>query len=352
MAVAAGADRARQGAVHEDRLAAVAVGVLGLDGEVGAAPGQRRLEARHRGLLAEEVAVQLDEAHDVGLGQGHLVGQLAGALEALLQAERVERRRAEVLQAVFLPGFPEGVVDLGHLVQGHVQLPAELADVGDAERAHRRAGHVDLPGLEPGEGLVVERRLGHLAQDVARRRAREHQAAVVRRLVGDRHILAVPVLFQPVHDPEFVEGGEHQVEAVVRQARAGHLGLDRALAVQEVAEHDPADLARRPVGDHAVEEGLRVRAAHVDLGEGGEVQDAGPFAHRLALCGDAVEGGRAPEALVMALLDAGTGEPHGPLPAEDLLVDRTRLLQALEQRRGLDRAGGRAVAVREGRLVA
>ena len=62
------------------------------------------------------------------------------------------------------------VVKPRKLAEPGVQLPAQLAGVGDAQRAQRNAGNRNLPRRQPGEGGVAEIGVG---DDRRGRRARD-----------------------------------------------------------------------------------------------------------------------------------------------------------------------------------
>ena len=61
---------------------------------------------------------------------------------ALFQAQPLDRAVAGIGDAVFLARRHQRVVDAQGKLDGNVQLPAELADIGDAKRKHRRPGEV------------------------------------------------------------------------------------------------------------------------------------------------------------------------------------------------------------------
>src|SRR5438445_11062748 len=75
--------------------------------------------------------------------------------------------------AVRLPGFPDGVPQLRPLLERHVELPAEVADVRDPRGDDVHA--VDTDGLPGGEreALVRDVVARDRGEDVARSRAPE-----------------------------------------------------------------------------------------------------------------------------------------------------------------------------------
>ncbi len=77
---------------------------------------------------------------------------------------------------MLLPGLPDRVEEAEAELHGAVELPAELADVGDpeGEAGHRPDGH--LLRAHVAERLVRQVRLGERLEDLARRRAPEAEA--------------------------------------------------------------------------------------------------------------------------------------------------------------------------------
>src|SRR5690606_41352152 len=125
---------------------------------------------RFDGGAADEVALGAQpqreaEAGLVGVVLGGHVG--AEGAVALLQPEAVEGAPARGQHAEAPSGLPERVPQPQPQLGAGVQLPAELADVGDAHRQSR-----DLADVQPGPVEVA-----HAAVDEAGARARRHQAA-------------------------------------------------------------------------------------------------------------------------------------------------------------------------------
>src|SRR3546814_12933551 len=73
---------------------------------------------------------------------------------ALLQAQRLDGAVAGVHQAVLAARRHHGPVDVDGVLGRPVELPAELADVGDAQRQHRAAGAADALMRSAAEGGV------------------------------------------------------------------------------------------------------------------------------------------------------------------------------------------------------
>ena len=113
----------------------------------------QRLAPEERNVLAE-----LDRPAEAGL-ERRVIGADVGApgAVALLEPQRLDGAIAGVGDAERLAGVHQRIVDGERVLDGDVQLPAELADVGHAQRPHRRAGDVELaPGGER------ERRVRHI----------------------------------------------------------------------------------------------------------------------------------------------------------------------------------------------
>ena len=77
---------------------------------------------------------------------------------ALLEAERVDRLVAARDEPVLAARLPELVPEPGAELGRAVELPAELADVGDADGEARDRPDRELPGRHVREGVVRERR--------------------------------------------------------------------------------------------------------------------------------------------------------------------------------------------------
>ena len=120
---------------------------------------------------------------------------------------------------------PEREAELGRTVE----LPTELADVGDAERQTGDVPHRELARAQVAE---VERRRRQRLQDLPRLRPPEAEAGVARGdvLDGDarRGVLADPREVVPAEG----RAGDDP-EPLLRQPRDGEVALDAAAAVQQ-----------------------------------------------------------------------------------------------------------------------
>ena len=79
---------------------------------------------------------------------------------ALLDAQRVDRAVAAADDPVRGAGFPDRVPEGQPVFGGAVELPSELADVGDAHRDHRHGTHAQPLGTQVGERVVAEVGIG------------------------------------------------------------------------------------------------------------------------------------------------------------------------------------------------
>src|ERR1700756_5632498 len=72
----------------------------------------------------------------------------------LLDAQRVERMIATMPEAKWLAGFHYGVVDADRKWHGHIQLPAQFADVGDADGECLLGANLHLARCREGKSIV------------------------------------------------------------------------------------------------------------------------------------------------------------------------------------------------------
>ena len=176
--VAAGGQAADLGAAGVERLAAPGVGVGGAVDQQGHA--FRADAGRLHRRLAVEVLGEIDEAGEVGLERGGVAAELgAEGAVGLLLAQPVLGAGADELEAERLAGLHQPVEEVVLHLDRVVQLPAELAGVGDAERVDRAHQQLDRAGGEPGEALVAESAVAGSASRISagqQRRARRGPA--------------------------------------------------------------------------------------------------------------------------------------------------------------------------------
>src|SRR5262245_49569477 len=328
-------DRAVPGARVVDRLVAVAVVVDGVDGKIDEADLRSLLLFSQRCGPANELLVEGDEALHVGCDKPDLVGELrAPPAIRLLHPEAVQRVRAEQADAVLPTRRHERVEDCGHPVHRDMQLPAELTDIGYAERTNPGdSGDRNLATREPRESSIAEVRGGARRKHLARPRTRKDEDAVSIRHVADNDALPrgnAPA--QLVHVVELRGCRGEDVEAILRKARDGEFAFNDAVLIEEVSEYDSPVPRRHPVGADALQKGKGVRPRHLEFREGRQVHEPDAVAHREAFLTDLPPPVRSLEGMRLSL--ARRIVPARPLPAEDLGELRARSFQPVMQRGG------------------
>ena len=123
----------------------------GIESEHDESPRERFLTLSQQ-RIAPGKRLRLVEAHreaEPGLERRVLAAEVVTPRAiGLLDAERVHGVVSGVTETEVVSGCDHGVVDAAGEFGGHVQLPAELADVGDPRGAHRSRGE---PHLARGE---------------------------------------------------------------------------------------------------------------------------------------------------------------------------------------------------------
>ena len=236
------------------------------------------------------------------------------------------------------------VVGLAHR---HVELPAELADVGDARGEHGDAGggpgrHGDLAARQEPEAGVGDVVIGQRGEDVAGPWTPDPDRGHVVGEVGERGLLVVG---QPAGEPRpvghAVGSAGDDPEVVRTEAHHRQVGPEAALRVEDrgVDHLADRDVALRDAG--ALDDGERGRSRDVEEAEGRQVDHCPRLAHPEVLGVD----DRAPPArvpLVLArhhgvgvLLDEGRVGlvPERSFPTRGLEEDRPQLLLRVVHRR-------------------
>src|SRR3712207_2711496 len=228
------------------------------------APGVDRLAAHHDyPWIVEEEARELatraclrtpqerlpaDEVALVGLHretQTCLVGVVLGRHVrpprpvALLQSETVERPapggdRAE-RPSCLVEQVPESQAQVG----GGVDLPPELADVGDPQSYDWHLAYVELSGFEEPERLVREIVGAQRLHELACLRSPHPDAACATAYVPDLHRAVIgQVTPHPLDVPRPVEP---ELEVVLLETSDGYIALDAAGLVKHERVGDAAD---------------------------------------------------------------------------------------------------------------
>ena len=145
-------------------------------------------------------------------------------------------------------GRAQRVPDGEAVLIAHMQFPALLADIGDAEGIDILAGDPDR--LDGGEGEVARRQAGRVLDDLLQRRAGvrppDADGDVFLGHVGDGDVEAL-VLGHPAHVVEIARAGIGAVDhaAAVGHADDGEVGAHHAFVVEEVGVDALADHWRR-----------------------------------------------------------------------------------------------------------
>ena len=219
------------------------------------------------------------------------------------------------------------------LGRGHVELPPQLADEGDARRAGEGAADLHLArGAEreaPRRQVLAGQRLetgpaarphhpegGPCGGDV------RHHALGLR---GD-------VAAEPVEVADRARRRRHHPVPALREAGDGEVGLDAPALVQPVGVDDAPRLDVHVGGAHPLQDAGRVPPFHEELGEARLVEEGGPFARRAVLGRRMLEPVLAAEGVFVDRLHARRRVPVGPLPAGRLAEARAARGEALVER--------------------
>ena len=151
VAIGARGDAPDERAVTPDRLVVIEQRLRLVEDE-DQEPADERLFALGQKRIASRERMTFVEAHregEPGLERRVLAAEVVTPRAIrLLDAERVHGVIAGVPETEVVSGCDHGVVDAAGEFGGDVQLPAELADVGDARGAHRSRGEPDLARRE------------------------------------------------------------------------------------------------------------------------------------------------------------------------------------------------------------
>ena len=198
-----------------------------------------------------------------------------------------------------------------------MQLPAQLADVGDAERADLGAGDAQrLPGAE-GEGVVRQSGVADRAEYIARAGPHQREHA---KIAGDVAQPGVHAVRDIALDPREVVGREagagDDVVGVVRDPGHGEVAFDAAAGVAHLGVDQAARRPGHVVGADPGERSRGVAPFEHELGKRGGVEQGHRLARRPVLGADVVEPVVAAHGVVVAWLRATWCEPVGALPTQ------------------------------------
>ncbi len=107
-------------------------------------------------IAADELAlVEVHEMAEPGLEDGVLASEiLAPHTIGFLDAQRIHGPHPALADAQLGAGLHEPLEDVALVLDGVMQLPAELADEVHTHGTHGREPHVDMLRSQPGEAIV------------------------------------------------------------------------------------------------------------------------------------------------------------------------------------------------------
>ena len=186
-----------------DRLVADDIRIRDIDHEAAQAQTASGLLLAARGLLADEVRrlVVGDEAVEAGLERTVDRPVLAGpGAVGLLEAQRIQRTRAEQPDAVRLARRHQCIEDVDEVRGFAPDLVADVAGVADA--SHQRRGHADRDALDVHETELRrgEVRCGHGREHLARARTGDRETREAGAVGDDGHrAVGRQMLLEPAH---------------------------------------------------------------------------------------------------------------------------------------------------------
>ena len=224
--------------------------------------GERAEHGDRIGLAMRDVRSLADEVGRLDLARGH-----AGLDDVVVRVELERRRRGSTSRGgrscrrrrcprarrrAARPASQTRSQQLRALLDRHVELPAELADVRDARGEHAQRVDLDRAAAGERERLVRHVVARHAREDVARARPPEAERRVRRGEVGDlRAAVGGQVVGVPLQVGHAVRAARDDAELLVAEPHHRQVALERAAR----REH-------RRVDDLAVRD---VHLAHRDL---------------------------------------------------------------------------------------
>ena len=273
-------------AVALERLAAVGGRVDVVEHEAAQALARPARTRGERGLTAVEV--RLREVHreaETGFERRVLAGHVdSREAVALLHAQGVERARAAGHDARVGAGLEELIPEIAPVLGRRVELPAQLACVGDAQRQGGHRADPDLARAQVREREVVR---AQPRQHLVRARAPEPQHAERRGDVAQAHGVALGQLAaQPGDVARARAAARDEQVALVGQSRDGEVADAATVVVEHRRVEDAADRAVHLARADAVEPLGDARPLGLDLDERREVEHADARARGQVLAAD------------------------------------------------------------------
>ena len=219
-------------AAHHVALAPVARSVV-VDGERAQHGGRLGLALAHVRLLADEVLVLDLAPRHPGLDDVVLAVELEAERAVALLEPAGGRVDADAggHDPVRRAGLRDHVPQPRALLDRHVELPAEVADVGDARGEHAQRAHLDRAAGGEREALVREVVAREARRDVARARAPEAERAPARGEVDDLRAAGAGVVGVPLEVRHAVGAAGDDAEVLVAEAHDGQVGAEAAVGV-------------------------------------------------------------------------------------------------------------------------
>src|SRR3984893_8083980 len=339
--VCAAADPADDRTIGVDRLSTVDGDVVLLADQQGAQTplDPARLRDQKRLAPIEIALVEADAEPEPGL-QGIVQEREVGTViaVALLHPERVQRAVPTRPDANASSGGHQPVPHLHRHAGLGVELPSQLAHVGDALGEDFESLEPDGASLHEGEAFFRNVVIGDALQPLPRGwPPHPDDAQLLRRLAHvDGPILLTLLQPQPPEVAVHISGTGNQPEPMRAEPGDGDVPRHPSAAVEELGADDTADRPVDQVARHAFEQRERSRTVQLDLPERRHVDDPDAFAEGAMLLGLQLEPWR-PGPAEAALV--GTRSPPGPsrlevlgsLPAVFCSEDRAEVLHPMVQ---------------------
>ena len=140
----------------------------------------------------------------------------------------------------------QGVEYLADMGDGDMELPAELADIGDAQGTDLPAGDGNRADMAEWKASIRYVGIRYLRENIAGPRPHERQRSPV---LGDIGQACVKARLDMIGDPSEVVGAEararHDIEVIFGEACHGEIALDAAARIQHlgIGERVPAGFA-------------------------------------------------------------------------------------------------------------
>ncbi len=229
----------------------------------------------------------------------------------------------------------------------HVELPAELADIGQAAGAQPRMAEVDLAAGGEGEALVREILRRQALQQRPRVRPHQRQHRRGRGDVVEKDARALGQMApQPGQVAALRDGEGHHHELGLGKPGDGDVGLDPAELVQPLGVDHPAHAHVDLVGADPVQPGAGIGAGDQVFDEAGLVEQRHVLGRVAAFLADRPEPARSAVGIFHLVPVAGRAEEARPFPARRLGHPGAGRQQPVVERAAADAAGGLELAVR------